>query len=229
MARGAHSTSNYFSVGSTPITAAPFTVAFWAYPLVDNADMSAFGLSDTGGASDYFTMRFTPGGDFNPWTNTAGGGSETVGGAFTKLAWHHYAFVVNSPTSRYAYIDGVPGAHSTFSRVPAGIDTLSAGALKRTSVGNAFNGYLAEIGLWNYGLSTTQILAQSNGVEPAMIQRANLQGFWRATPGSGNLIDVLGNYDLTESGTAVHQTHPLIARAKILVPGQFGFARRFAA
>jgi len=226
MARGEFGAANYLNASVVPVSAAPLTIAFWMYPL-SAINQVPFSLARPSN-NDCFMCYMTSSNGLRFYVRQTDSVAQAVGPNYTTNAWQHVALVTGSSSSRYCYRSGTPGSEETTTKAPVLITQTTIGAWKHAVVAYPFDGYVAEVGIWDVALTTDEVAALAGGLEPAMIRRASLQATWRCTPGAAGEADPINSYDLTETGTVAHQTHPPIRRAKIATPGCFGFGRRFA-
>ena len=92
--------------------------------------------------------------------------------------WNHYAGTFEQ-TSRYAFINGEKsGEGVTDISFPPADREIYIGVSPRDIFGNAADGSIAEVALWNVVLSDTEISALASGVWPSKVRPANLLGYW---------------------------------------------------
>lgn len=213
MARGVYSTSNYLRSTATPITGTPMTLACWAYQVTSaNWERSLINVCRSynshnqwrlsAGYSSYRVVAIA-----NDTTQTSYASSATD---IPANAWFHAAAVFSSSTSRYAYLNGVPGTQNTTSRAPTGVNRIGLGINGSSLVGNASdNQYIAEACIYGTALSTGEIEQLARGYSPLLVRPQDLVAYWPLVrgDGSGNEPDVIGGYTLTETGTVGVQTH----------------------
>jgi len=213
MADGAFTVANYQSIGSTPITAPPFTVSCWVYAL-DTSSGTVFALTDTGSDTKYFLCYSAVGAEMRFYARHDAV-SKYAARAYSKLTWVHAAFVSSASNHRVVYVNGSAGTAETTDVVPAGIDSMSLG-VKLVNSGPAlpFNGYVADLAVYSEALDQAAITLLANGLEPVGVRRCALGAAWPLNEADGNALDNLNTYDLTESGTVPRQTHPTIERIR---------------
>lgn len=81
--------------------------------------------------------------------------SSVVGKILTIGKWHHAHISIETSRRRYLYVDGVyEGISSSNLTVPP-FNRMYLGARLNTTVGNFFDGYIGDIGMWNIMTSTS--------------------------------------------------------------------------
>jgi hypothetical protein len=178
-------TNSYIRCASTPITAAPLTMACWFYStnnsaaqvmmsVGESADSDRFQLAAFGNAAGKNISCYVEEG--NSGDNTC----QTLTG-YTVNKWHHAAAVYSSSTSRSVFIDG--GSKDTGNNtayVPQGVNEIFIGARRlNASIGAAFFGLIAEVGIWNVALTDDEVLSLSKGFAPYLIRPSNLRFYNR--------------------------------------------------
>lgn len=106
-------------------------------------------------------------------------------------------------TSRYAYVNAIPGVQNTVSVSVSGLNTLTLGALN-----SAFGGYagvtLARVAGWDVTLSDEEIASYAKGFSPRRIRPQSLKFY---IPALRDLIEWrTGQAFATSGGTVVDQT-----------------------
>lgn len=208
MARDFSGTAQYLRVDATPVTAAPLTMACWVYWDSLPTRSQAFVVSASGSASNQFSLGNN---SFNAELRISAGGSNTnVTGTTTLVTgrWYHVCGVFRSSTDRELYINGVSDATNTTSRTPASIGAITIGANGAGS--NETDGKIAEVGLWNVSLSTTEIASLAAGYSPRFIRPDKLLCYWPIL--GWNSPEPCWNnptYNLTVTGATQYQ-HPRI-------------------
>jgi len=213
-------------VDSTPVTAAPITVACWARctDTGSNFGRRVVGIGDKDVTNHNWGLRFSDvlGTQTIRWA-AIGGGSEAVASAsgnWVNNTWHHVAGVEASSTSRFAYLDGAVGSENTTSISPSGADRVSIGVIAESAPNAAeyFTGDIAEVGIWDVALTAAEILALSKGVLPKYIRPANLVFYAPMGRDDTAVRDLVGGLSLTLTGTSA-SAHPRVFRKRPRVYG----------
>ena len=203
-------TSEYLLTTTTPITAGPLTIACRFNSDIDTAPDALVGIYDSA-SNDCFSLRVRGdvAGDPVDLQVTAGGSfgspARTTTG-FTAGTWHHAAGVVNSSTSVSAFIDG--GSKHTVNPAvgdPGSLDRVAVGAQGNATLSLAFDGAVAEAGIWNIALSDADIIALASGLSPLLVRPSELMFY---APLIRDVIAVKGPV-LTATGTTVVD-HPRV-------------------
>lgn len=110
-------------------------------------------------------------------TTAASSAASTTGYAINT--WQHAVGVFASATDRRVYLNGGSvGANST-SRIPVGIDATYIGTGNAITLPNSpMAGRIAEAGIWNVELNTSEIAALAKGVSPLRIRPNALVAYW---------------------------------------------------
>ena len=159
---------------------------------------------------------------------TRGGGANTgqVVGASDASAlentWVHVVVTADRSSILSLYVNGTTSTYGgTHSVDSSGTNLNNTGNLtfgcRNASVLLPFTGKMTDIGIWNYALSLTHVVAlYSEGHSYDLrfakgsydaTAAAGLQGFWRCNDGSGSTLkDELGNSDSTIAGTKAFST-----------------------
>lgn len=191
---------------TTPVTAAPFTIACWF-----NADVLSGNLisinSSTGNEAFRFVVLTTGSIRANSVAGGIGSQSDTTA-TCTAGTWNHACAVYASSTSRTAYLNGSAGPINTTSSTPAGITRINIGSRRLNSINDLFfDGRLADIGIWNVALTSEEIAGLSKGVSCKLIRPQNLV-FYAPLIRDMNDISKTALPLTNTTSIAVSDTHP---------------------
>jgi len=122
-----------------------------------------------------------------------------------ESAWHHYAAVFPSTSSRTPYLDGVAGTTDTTSLASFNtFDNLRIGrALDNTK---GMLGYIGHVAVWKSALSSGQIASLAAGANPQTIDSANLVAYYPMTNAADVGEEIINGYDLTLNGSAAYNS-----------------------
>lgn len=201
------STGNNFYIGTAVASGVPISMAafFWSTSGT-NANQTIISISDTNQASDFFRLIFWAGnssaGDESVYATTSATTAVTAGiapGTISLNAWHHAAAVFSATNARAVYYEGTTKGTNTGSRTPTGLDKTSFGRIRTSSTSHdSFQGYLAEMAIWNVALTDAEVVLLSQGYSPLLIHPQNLLVY---VPGIRNLLDVVGGNAFTIDGS----------------------------
>jgi hypothetical protein len=218
--------SQYLELGSAVVTDPPFSISAWFYcdddtnwqTLVflgdsadDDADTHRLQL-ESAGASVVMTSKHTG------WkaANTSVGYSENT--------WHHACGIVAATDDRSVFIDGGSKGTNNDNEVVEGVDQTSIGRNSDAVPDNYFSGSLAEIAIWNTGLSDAEAAILAKGYSPLFVHPENLVAYWPLIRDSDD--DYVGGHDMTAGGgptIAAHMPKLLYpAPPHIIVPAGVG-------
>ncbi len=136
----------------------------------------------------------------NPTPSTA---TASATGLVNK--WVHAAGVFASETSRFCTVNGTKSSVQTARRSTTGIVDLVVGATA-ASLTRSFQGYLAEVGIWNIALKDDDINALYRGAKPTAVQPDYLVHY---VPFVQNTNDIVfGQSPKTVQGATPLSDHP---------------------
>jgi len=199
-------TSQHHLTSSTPVTAAPLSLACWFN--TDDAVNDGCLVSVSDSATDVNSFEL----------DLAGIGETAVSAQirattpdralstadFTTGTWYHACAVFASPTSRASYLDGGGKGTNATNLTPLSIDRLGLAARSGLSSLLSFNGRLAEVGIWNVALTDDEVAALARGFSPLCIQPQALVFY---APLVREVQDVRGGRTLTPTGSPTVAGH----------------------
>lgn len=206
------STTNYLSIGSSLVTAYPFTLSCWfnsnsatanqnmIVVKVSGTDARVVGINaagNVGGDPVQMYVSDTSGGNFVTTSTTTG---------YTTNTWHHACAVFASATSRTVYIDGGSSASSSTSRTVSAYNLTSIGAYLNPGAGNAFSGLLAEVCIHTADLSANEVASLAKGVSPLLVRPQSLVHYLPMIRTAAQ--DLKGTTWTTTGAPNAHGTHP---------------------
>lgn len=200
MAGSFNGSSSYIEYGTTPVTGVALTLACWFNMANVTATHTLISVSDSAGDSDYFRLAADGATGGDPVVADARRstlGTATTSSGFTANTWFHGCAVFTSATSRAAYINGGNSGTNATSITPLSIDRIGVGVLDRLTRANFANGLIADVGIWNVALTTSDIAALAAGHPPSKVRPQSLV---RYLPLVGDALDYLGG---TTSNTSV--------------------------
>lgn len=207
------SSTNYVTLGSGLVSAAPLSIACWfkmaTVGLAANRDLVAIGNS--GGQSNRNTFRLNFG--FSPDSinaSTSDGGATSAATTATAPGantWCHAAGVWASAASRSVFINGAGKVSETTSRTPTGITNTFIGRGVGSVPDNLNSGdIVAEVGVWNVALDDAEVAALAKGTPPALVRPQSLIAY---LPLVRDLVDYKGN-GFSVAGSLSATDHPPI-------------------
>lgn len=211
MALDFNGSTDALTKASSEITAYPCTIAAWFNSDSVAANQLVAGVW-SGGTNHLFSLSITTASKVRA---QARAGGTTVNadstGTFSTGTWVHGVAVQTDSTHHLAYINGSAGSNVATSVSPTGMVRTEIGS---GSVGanNAFDGRIAEVGIWNVALTAAEIASLSSGFSPLLIRPSALVFYAPLiTSGVINLMSVAspGVQSMTATGTAP-SAHPRI-------------------
>lgn len=206
--------SQYLENSTTPVTAAPFTVAFWGRSTSATVTNVALSIADSAGTSNFWIFGFAgaTAGDPLLWQVMAAGAFSqaltTTG--YTANQWHHCCAVEASATDRRVFIDGGSKGTNTTSRTPAGIDRVAVGRRAHSAPDLYFGGDVAEVAIWGVALSDDEVALLAKGVSPLTVRPGDLVFYAPLLGKHSPEIDLIGARGLTVNASAAAAAHPRI-------------------
>jgi len=182
MAFSLNGTSSYIDTASTPITAAPFTMACWFNPLSATLGGVLMAIGNSAGADRF---QLTANGDivndpitFYAQRGAANGTSSATG--YILNTWQHAAGVCSGVTSRSVFLNGAQKNTNLTSVIPASLNSIVIGARWSAGArGGFFDGRIAEAAVWNVALTDDEVISLSKGFAPYLIRPSNLRFYDR--------------------------------------------------
>lgn len=206
--------SQYLST-TTPVNQMPLTVACWFYATSQTSATSRVlvDLRDPTTTNSNIYRLVIP---LNTSilraataSNSVFAQADTASGSILANTWMHAAGVHLNLTSRSVYLNGLTkNTNSTSLAAPPPIKNLYIGGSFSTSGPlNFFNGFIAEVGIWNLALTDQEIISLSKGITPDKIRPQNLVFY---APLIRDLQDTKGGLTITNNNTATVAAHPRI-------------------
>lgn len=149
---------NYLYNNAIVTNTFPLTISGWFNPGIVNDNGNIWSLANSGG-SDYYQLKLrnTDSHIVFRSNNNIDAGDNDTGIVATVSTWYNYVVIINSTTSVTIYINNVL-TNSAESIFPASsLDTFSLGALGRSSPLQFYSGLEDEVGLWNRGLTSSEV------------------------------------------------------------------------
>jgi hypothetical protein len=201
--------TQYLFTSSSPVTTTPCTIACWAVRDLTASRGLAFLTSSTNAnarfgllSTNSFLVAAQAADDVNAT-------AESVVGVASTGTLFHAAGVYTSSTSRTAYADGVAGNANGANINVTGLDRIVIGARfsGTSTVGNAHDGLIAEVGIWNVALTPAEIASLAKGVTCDKVRPQSLKFY---APLIRDLQDVRDGLTITNTNSATVADHPRV-------------------
>lgn len=223
MACAFNGSNQFLDPGTVPsalVSPSAYTASAWVNPDALTAAMTATAVSDTDdsdAAADFARVAVmgNVGGDpVRAQFSTGGLGNVDDQSSASAGAWQHTAAVFQSGSSVEAFLAGSGDGSTLAAATPSNMDTISIGALRRTSTGQYFDGLIAEVAWWSVALSDAEIASLAAGACPLLIRPGSLV-FYLPMRGGEGFVDVVGGLDMGSNNggndpTATHDHPPII-------------------
>lgn len=167
---------------SSPVTAAPFTMAAWMRSDDLTINQIVMNIQDADIGDDYWRMVAMGNVTNDPIhirvedaPPPGADSASTTPSGYSANVWHHVCVVEASASDRRAYIDGGSEGTDIASAAPSGITKLTVGG--RFNAGY-MSGNIGHPALWDVALTLQEIASLANGVSPLRLRRGSLVGYW---------------------------------------------------
>lgn len=207
--------SQYLSQGSAVVDlTGAFSFAAWCNaPTLPSGGATIMSIGTTS-STDYVRLLLFGTGDASPSVlnalSTDGTNTNTAVGttALTAGEWTHAGASYNTVGTPRVYYNGAMEHEHIFQTVdPSGQNATVIGRTERPSPGLYWDGYIAEVGIWNVQITTADYLILAAGYSPLLVKPNNLVAYWPLIGRMSPEIDLVGGFDLTLTagpGTAPH-------------------------
>ena len=203
MAYELNGTSQYLST-TNPVSAAPFTIACWAWINNTTGTKALVSLNQNSGTNRFVLsmanaiLRF---GD-------SGVGGAVTSGTQAANTWFHACGIEVSTTNRFCYRNGGNVGQNTSSRNPTSINALNIGTTINTGTPTQFlAGQIAEVGIWNAALTAEEVASLAQGMTCDKVRPQSLVFY---APLVRNLTAPKGGLTITNNNGATVATHPRV-------------------
>lgn len=215
MARAFNGTSQYCSVASAVISAAPLTLACSQY-VVDGATAHrTFGVHHSSGANQIAldVLNNANAGERAYWEKNAGTAVSSIRRGSDATGYAKICGIWTAYTSAPVLYSNGASLTSTSSAGSGGTGTLS-----ETAVGSVVyngtryygGGRSAEAAVWTIALAAQDGLAVSNGYSPILVRPVSLKAYW-PLGGPMGIHDrdvITGAYSMTPANSPTWADHP---------------------
>ena len=201
-------TNRYLSCSSASASGSPMTISGWLYATsaAGQIIVCSVGVSNLSHRNQLFMQS---GGAIQAAAIGASGQDQPSSlSNVTANKWEHCAGVFTSSTSRTPYLNGIAGTTGTtnIGTQNAANQTLINARNNGTSIGIISNqSRLAEVGIWNIALTTSDIGSLADGMPCNMVRPQNLVFY---SPLVRELVDVRGGLAITNNNSATVTQHP---------------------
>jgi hypothetical protein len=210
MAYEFNGTNQRLNTTSTPVTAAPLTLACWFRADDVTTNRCLFELATSAGANGFRLLAAGAiAGDpiFADYLITSGTNAQSTAG-YTANTFHHAAATFPNNTTVKVYLDGGNSDTSTgFALNPAPTRINIGARFLASSAGLFFDGQIAEVGIWNAALTAAEIASLAKGMTCDKVRPQSLVFY---APLVRDLIDQKGGLTITNNNGATVANHPRI-------------------
>lgn len=215
----------YYTADS-PISAIPATLACWFRSDTSTpTNQTLLSIGDPTISTAVHALRIRDPAEQDIIALSWDGTTQGFSGGGTSWAtdtWTHAAGVFASTTSRTAYINGSASTTNTTSVTPASVTKFTLGFQAQLTSNFPLSGVLADVGLWNVALTTSEIASLAAGASPLMIRPSALKAYyplWTTAYAKGYFGQLL-----TATGTPEDYAHPRAIYPPNVIPVEFAAA-----
>ena len=210
MAYEFNGTDQRLNTTSTPVAAAPLTLACWFRADDVTTSRCLFELATSAGANGFRLLAAGAiAGDpiYADYLVEVGTNAQSTAG-YTANTFHHAAATFPNNTTVTVYLDGGNSATSTGSALNPAPTRINIGArFAASSVGLFMDGRIAEVGIWNAALTAAEIASLAKGMTCDKVRPQSLVFY---APLVRDLQDVRGGLTITNNNSATVATHPRV-------------------
>jgi hypothetical protein len=212
MAYDFNGSTQYLGISSAVSTVVPVTMACWFNTRNNSLAQNLISINSSTSdnrlvlqcrgdvANDPIRVQVNGNGSTNTDTTTG----------YSTNVWTHACGVFSAANNRSAYINGGSSATNTFSLSPSGLNQTSIASQRFQAFPDGisfFDGLIAEVGIWNVALTTSEILSLSKGITCDNVRPQSLVFY---APLVRNLVDLKGGLTITNNNTATTAAHPRV-------------------
>jgi hypothetical protein len=204
-------TTAWLSLSSAVVTGFPASIACWTIAsttaLTNDLTLIQIGDSTFG---NYFNINADNAATYAEIHNSGGYFDASSSTLLSTSVWTHVCAVFNS-ASPYAsiYVNGTKGTDYTTSKTVSAFTQSLIAAYGNVS-GDGYVGSLAQVGIWNTNLVSSDVTALNAGFSPKLVRAANLVSYVPLLTVTGTEPDRCRATGWTVNGTPVSIANPRI-------------------
>jgi Concanavalin A-like lectin/glucanases superfamily len=203
--------SDNIEASNATVSTFPLSYAGWARSN-DNtlsASQVIVSISDTNSATRFLNLSLGGTGVSNFASAAINNGQALSTTAWTVNTWVHVCGIHTSSSNRTVYLNGGSvGTNTDNGTNPTALDITVVGRLRHTSATAHMSGDIAEVGIWNVGLTAEECVSLARGVSPVQVRPHALITYLRLIR---DVSDLLSTTVFTPTGTTV-SPHPRMHR-----------------
>ena len=204
MAYELNGTSQYLST-TNPVSAAPLTIACWAWVNNTTGRQALVSLNHISGSSRFSLFMNGSGLTYSAVGAGAGTSSALATGTQAANTWFHACAVEVAANNRFCYRNGGNAGQNTTSRTPTSINALNIGSNFTSNLNRELlAGRIAEVGIWNAALTAEEVASLAQGMTCDKIRPQSLVFY---APLVRDLNDQKGGLAITNNNGATVAAH----------------------
>lgn len=208
--------SMYGTSSTVEITSAPFSwcLRFKTSTTATFMGMVSLAQNSSGGTNAFLQTDNTT--TINHCVRPSGGSfaCAVATTTYSTGAWNSVCGVEASTTSRAVYYNGGNKGTDTTSVSLTSLQLTGIGAVVRDTIASAFNGDIAEVGIWNVALTDDEAVTYSKGYVPPCIRPDKLVAYYPLVNDSSTAKDFWdgpsGANNLTWTNSPTVSDHPYV-------------------
>lgn len=198
-------------VDTAVVTVEPFSISAWFYKDDGTVSADLVALVDKDVGTQYHRLRVHSDETVRARSQNAGNNTQAITTTSATLnTWQHACGVWPDIDTRNAYLNGGGLGADGGSPEPTGLDRTSIGRLGRDSPDAYFPGRIAEVAIWNVGLTSAEVSILAAGYSPLFVRADSLVAYWPLIGRHDPEIDLIGGLNLSLISTPVPEAHPPI-------------------
>ena len=190
------------SAKGCPVTAYPFSMSVWFYKPASHSSMCIASVGATG-STQINGIYITSGGLAQMYI---GGGLAVSSSIGLSTGWSNIVAIEVGATNHKIVVNGVSNSSTVSLALTTSLDRWGALAFVSSSPGftGASGQPVADLGVWNVALTSTEATDMYNGrLSPLMIRPQNLVAYCPLNDGDGDARDIIGGRHLIETDGSV--------------------------
>jgi hypothetical protein len=215
--------TQYLHHAAAVVTTYPFAISAWLYDSPGPTAGALVSIGTSGSNNNRWTMRTsgaTRKGQFN--ARISSDDIINSNSAYTLGAWTNVIIFAVNNSSRSVYVNNGSGATTGNQVKVTGVNSTYIGAVNDGSI--KWNGYIAEVGIWQASLGAASRLALQTK-SPELVQLDDLVAYWPlgGSKYGDDANDRKSTYHMTEVGSPSYDAeHPTLDYAVVSILDPIG-------
>jgi len=203
--------SQYLTVGSAVLTAAPITMACWFNTDDDTVDQMLMVFARVASTTPHRSLRFA-GADntlrFVERPDAGGNYAATSTSTISANTWHHCCGISAAANDRRVLLDGGNKGTESTNIGALTTDYTDIGGRHTAGIPDYASGCIAEAGIWNVALTDEEVAILAKGYSPLLVRPQNLVAYWPLIRDTDD--DIVGGFSMTPVNSPTVAAHPRV-------------------